>query len=125
MVELAFGGFSVEFTASDQAIELRQDLGADQSRRQQLVLRRHHGLRPGQVQGDIGANHESCHCVALGREFVAWSPAAMVLRLGALNTTATRVALMSVARSSWMASAAFGVMGTWRRTAAISCPMSI
>ena len=37
VVELAFGGFSVEFTASDQAVELGQDLGANQGRRQQLV----------------------------------------------------------------------------------------
>jgi len=28
-------------------------------------------LRLGQVQGDIGADHESCHCVVLGGEFVA------------------------------------------------------
>lgn len=38
VVEQAFGGFSVEFTASDQAVELGQDLGANQGRRQQLVL---------------------------------------------------------------------------------------
>jgi hypothetical protein len=79
MVELAFGGFSVELAASDQAVELGQDLGADQGWRQQLVLRRYLGLRLGQVQGDIGANHEPCHCVALGGEFVAWSSAATLL----------------------------------------------
>lgn len=125
VVELALGGLPVEFTAPHEAVELGQDLGADQGRRQELVLRRHNGLQLGQVQGDIGADHESCHCVALGGEFVARAPAALVLRVGALDTTATRVVLKSVPRSFWMARAVFGVMGTWRRTAAISCPMSI
>ena len=125
VVELALSGLPIELTASDQAVELGQDLGADQGRRQELVLRRYYGLQLGQVQGDIRADHETCHCVALGGEFIARSPAAVVLPLGARDTTATRVVLKSVARSFRMARAAFGVMGIWRRTAAISCRMSI
>ena len=50
------GGFSVEFTASDQAVELGQDLGADQGRRQQLKLRWHHGLEPNVAER--GLNHK-------------------------------------------------------------------
>ena len=125
VVELALSGLPIEFTASDQAVELGQDLGADQGRRQQLVPRGHHGLQLGQVQGDIGADHESCHCVALGGEFLARLPAAVVLRLDALDTTATRVVLKSVARSFRMARAAIGLSGTWRRTTSMSCPISM
>ena len=45
--------------------------------------------------------------------------------MGALDAKVTRVVLKNVPRSFRMASAAFGVSGTWRRTAAMSCSMSI
>ena len=80
VAELALGGLSFEFAAPHAAVELGQYLRAEQRGCQQLVPCRHHRFEIGQVNGDIGADHESCHCVLFETRLGQRSDVALAMR---------------------------------------------
>jgi len=76
-----YGGLAVEFAAPDAYIEFGAHLRSDQRGGQQLVLGVHRGFELGQVEGDIGADHESCHGVLCEARFGELSATPLIGRV--------------------------------------------